>query len=115
MNHKPNADVGALLNVRYRRQWLWGMNSQKPALSLVFAAGFQNLPPAYSLGVMGNAVVAWYPSAWPQRMIIKEQSVFKRVEQLPRVGFATLAEALQQQAKLEQVHPIHSLIVKFCV
>jgi len=95
LGHK---DLEADNNVRYRRQWLWGMTSNQPALSLVFAAGFQNLPPAYSLGVMGNAMVGWYPSAWPQRIIIKEQSAFKRVEQLPIVGFATIAEALQQQA-----------------
>lgn len=97
-------------NVRYRRQWLWGMKSQKPALSLVFAAGFQSLPPAYSLGVMGSAVVAWYPSAWPQRIIIKEQFVFKRVEQLPLIGFAIIAEASQQQAEALAQNPFMSLL-----
>lgn len=107
LGHK---DLESDNNVRYRRQWLWGMKSQKAALSLVFAAGFQNLPPAYSVGVMGCATVAWYPSAWPQRIIIKEQSVFKRVEQFPTVGFATIAEALQQQAEALAQNPFISLL-----
>ncbi len=107
LGHK---DLEAENNVRYRRQWLWSINSNKAALSLVFAAGFQNLPPAYSVGVMGSATVAWYPSAWPQRIIIKEQSVFQRVAQLPTIGFATISEALQQQAEALAQNPFLALL-----
>lgn len=92
-------------NLRYRRQWLWSLNTQQAALVLQFAAGFQPLPPAWPVTQVFDAEVGWYDSAWPQRIAIKSQTPLSRLQTMPNIGFATIAQALQQQAQALAVNP----------
>jgi hypothetical protein len=92
-------------NLRYRRQWLWSLITQQAALVLQFAAGFQPLPPAWPATQVFDAEVGWYDSAWPQRIAIKSQTPLSRLQTMPNIGFATIAQALQQQAQALAVNP----------
>ena len=92
-------------NLRYRRQWLWSLNTQQAALVLQFSAGFQPLPPAWPATQVFDAEVGWYDSAWPQRIAIKSQTPLSRLQTMPNIGFATIAQALQQQAQALAVNP----------
>lgn len=92
-------------NLRYRRQWLWSLEQQQAALVLQFAAGFQPLAPAWPTGHTFNAEVAWYDSAWPQRIAIKSQTPLAYVQPLPELGFESIEHALQQQAQALAVNP----------
>jgi uncharacterized Zn finger protein len=74
-------------NLRYRRQWLWSLNTQQAALVLQFSAGFQPLPPAWPATQVFDAEVGWYDSAWPQRIAIKSQTPLSRLQTMPNIGF----------------------------
>lgn len=92
-------------NMRYRRQWLWGINNQQAALVLQFAVGYQPLPPAWPATQVFSAEVAWYDSATPQRIAIKSQTPLQRMNSLPSMGFESIETALQQQAQALAANP----------
>ena len=92
-------------NLRYRRQWLWPLNSQQAALVLQFSVGFQPLPPAWPATQVFDAEVGWYDSAWPQRIAIKSQTPLSRLQTMPNIGFDTIETALQQQAQALAANP----------
>jgi hypothetical protein len=92
-------------NLRYRRQWLWSLNSQQAALVLQFSVGFQPLPPAWPATQVFDAEVGWYSSAWPQRIAIKSQTPLSRLQTLPNIGFDSIEVALQAQAQALAANP----------
>ncbi len=92
-------------NLRYRRQWLWSLNSQQAALVLQFSVGFQPLPPAWPATQVFDAEVGWYDSAWPQRIAIKSQTPLSRLQTLPNIGFDSIEVALQAQAQALAANP----------
>lgn len=90
--------------LRYRRQWLWHTQQSQAALVLQFAAGFQPLAPAWPNKHRFSAEVAWYPSAWPQRIAIKSQTPVQFATYISS-AYSTIAQALQHQAQALSANP----------
>lgn len=96
-------------NLRYRRQWLWGVNSNQPALTLSFSAGFQPLSPGLPMGVQFEGALCWYPGTCKQRALIKEQGLLQSLPLPEALGFDSLATALTQQAQALALNPLLGL------
>ncbi|PTQ91301.1 SWIM zinc finger family protein [Agitococcus lubricus] len=96
-------------NIRYRRQWLWGLTQQRPALVLQFAAGFMPLVPALPTMAEFRSEFAWYGSAWPQRIALQSPQAIERQPLRHALGFNTLEEALHQQAQALAANPFLSI------
>jgi hypothetical protein len=60
--------------LRYQRGWLYGQQSGRTAMLLDFAARGQVLPGYGPPGCCFDAEIVFYPSAWPQRALIKQRS-----------------------------------------
>ncbi len=90
--------------LRYRRQWLWHTQQNQAALVLQFAAGFQPLAPAWPNKHCFSAEVAWYPSAWPQRIAIKSQTPVQLATHISS-AYSTIEQALQHQAQALSANP----------
>ena len=60
--------------LRTQRTWLFGVNTKRPALCLSFSAG-ANQPLDMSLmpGTTVDAELAFFPSAWPLRALVKHR------------------------------------------
>lgn len=71
-------------NLKSQRTWLWGTNSQRSALILDFAHGNQPLDKSLVVNTMLDADVAFFPSNYPLRALIKQQHT-------PPTSFATFA------------------------
>ncbi|MFO1391854.1 MAG: SWIM zinc finger family protein [Agitococcus sp.] len=93
-----NRELEGVNGLRYRRQWLWHKQQNKAALVLQFAAGFQPLAPAWPNKHLFSAEVAWYPSAWPQRIVIKSQTPLQ-LASTTTTGFSHIEQALEHQAQ----------------
>ena len=100
-----NRELEGVNGLRYRRQWLWHSQKQQAALVLQFAAGFQPLAPAWPNKHRFSAEVAWYPSAWPQRIAIKSQTPLQVLDDTPNCGYANIEQALQHQAQALAANP----------
>ncbi len=61
-------------NLRMRRIWLQGERSQQVALILLFAHGKQPFELTFLPGMVVAAELAFFPSAYPQRAIVKSRS-----------------------------------------
>lgn len=87
-----------------RRTWLLGLNSGDFALVLDFAWGNLDFQEQWPLGTCWNAEVVYYPSAYPQRVVVNARQPLQTTEGLAShaVGFADL---LQQWAKALSVVP----------
>ncbi|MCF8247298.1 MAG: hypothetical protein K9J37_19925 [Saprospiraceae bacterium] len=59
-------------NLLARRTWLIGEATGKTALLLDFSWGGQGFETTFKLGTVLRAEVVFYPSAWPQRAILKK-------------------------------------------
>ncbi|HJX27626.1 MAG TPA: SWIM zinc finger family protein, partial [Thermoanaerobaculia bacterium] len=59
--------------VRVQRTWLLGEATARRALVLQFAVGEANFPMLFAPGTAFEADLAFWPSAWPQRALIKER------------------------------------------
>lgn len=59
--------------VRVQRTWLLGVSSARRALVLQFAVGEAQFPLLFAPGSVFEADLAFWPSAWPQRALIKER------------------------------------------
>lgn len=94
-------------NLRTQRTWLIGIDSQRSALILHFAAGGQPLDTSLVVGAAIDAALCFYPSAHPQRALIKERFATQSMTSLlgvPTVdqGLAAFAAALALQPWLER-------------
>lgn len=94
--------------LRYQRTWLHGQNSGRAALLLDFAARNQVLPGHPPVGSEFDGELVFYPSAWPQRALIKTQGNPSTGDKLP-AGHArcaglqdAYADALAQLPWLER-------------
>jgi hypothetical protein len=63
---------GAEENLRFRRAWLRGLRTERYALLLDFAWGEQPFAQHWSQGMQFQGAVVYYPSAFPQRALIKD-------------------------------------------
>ncbi|MCB1660146.1 MAG: hypothetical protein KDI39_18140, partial [Pseudomonadales bacterium] len=99
-----NRELEGVNGLRYRRQWLWHSQKQQAALVLQFAAGFQPLAPAWPNKHRFSAEVAWYPSAWPQRIAIKSQTPVQLATHISS-AYSTIEQALLHQAQALAANP----------
>jgi hypothetical protein len=53
------------------RTWLWGEQSQQPALLLDFAAGGRPLPRTHAVGTLLEGELVYFEGAWPMRALVK--------------------------------------------
>ncbi|NOK62272.1 MAG: SWIM zinc finger family protein [Chloroflexi bacterium AL-W] len=60
-------------NMKTQRTWLWGANSQQPALILDFAHGNQPLDKSLVVNTVLDAELAFFPSNYPLRALLKQQ------------------------------------------
>jgi len=84
-------------NLRYRRVWLWGEQSQRPALLLDFAWGDQSFEHDWRVGAAMEAELVYYPGAVPHRALVKnfsyQQRPFARLD-----GQGSLSDFLRESA-----------------
>lgn len=59
--------------VRVQRTWLLGVGTARRALILQFAVGEAQFPMLFAPGTVFEADLAFWPSAWPQRALIRER------------------------------------------
>jgi hypothetical protein len=59
--------------VRAQRTWLLGETTGRRALILQFAVGDGGFPALFAPGTRFEADLAFWPSAWPQRALVKER------------------------------------------
>jgi hypothetical protein len=85
--------------LRIQRTWLWGIESNRPALVLDFAVGPVGLDGSLVVGTAIDAEVVYFPSAAPQRALVKAGSPARALpEALP--GANTLDESLARFAQV---------------
>jgi hypothetical protein len=83
-------------NLKARRTWFLGGKTGRYAFLLDFKFGSDDFPPGFAPGEIRQGILAFYPSAFPQRTLAPDNLVFvpKKIEKLP--GFAdfdTFAQA----------------------
>jgi len=91
--------------LRVQRTWLFGQNTRRPALCLGFSAG-PNQPLDVSL-VPGNVIeaeLAFFPSAWPLRALVKQRFGSPR-DSAADLPHATIAEANTWAAEAFAANP----------
>lgn len=91
--------------IRTQRTWMFGRQSQRPALCLSFSAG-PNQPLDISLvpGTTLDAELAFYPSGWPVRALVKQR--FGSVDASPiPLPHPLIADALRFAAEAWTANP----------
>lgn len=75
-----------------RRTWLLGLRTRQMALLLDFDFARQGFPPGFEAGTVQRGMLAYYPSAWPQRALVPDglMHLESPVEQI--TGFNRLSE-----------------------
>ncbi len=73
-----------------RRTWLFGLRTRRMALLLDFDFARQGFPPGFEPGTVQQGLLAYYPSAWPQRALVPDglthlESPVERMEGLNRL------------------------------
>lgn len=81
--------------LRYQRTWLHGATSGHSAMLLDFAARGQVLPVYGAPGSAFDGEIVYYPSAWPQRALLKERAAPQALAALPG-GLETVEAALER-------------------
>ena len=77
--------------LRARHTWLWGQTTRRAALLLDFAAAGQDLEPGLVPGLDADMSLAFYPSAYPLRAVIKEKHAVQPLRTMP--GYPNVAAA----------------------
>ncbi len=95
--------------LRVQRSWLWGLQTNTPALILHFAHSTQPLDISLVPGQSFDGELVFFPSGYQQRALIKQRSESVNVAPPPLPGILTLteataayAQALAQQPWLER-------------
>lgn len=95
-------------NLRTQRTWLWGARSDQPALVLSFAMFSQPLDHTLPAGATFDAELAYFPSSYPLRAIVRERfGAPWAIEQMPgeascAAAIAGYAAALARQPWIER-------------
>ncbi len=79
--------------LKTRRTWLYGVGQSTLALLLDFAYGTQSFEQTLLLGTCLEAELAFYPSAYPLRALIKTRQEAVPISQ-PPPGYGTVGEAI---------------------
>lgn len=96
--------------LRMRRIWLRGETSQRVALILLFAHGQQPFEITLLPGIVLPAELAFFPSAYPQRALVKSRSADPTPTTTPPESYTTIepvfsaySQALSQSPWLERL------------
>jgi hypothetical protein len=65
---------------KMRKTWLWGLESARFALILDYNFNHQGFPPGLEIGCFYSGKVAYYPSAFPQRVLIPDALVAQKMD-----------------------------------
>lgn len=85
--------------VRTQRSWLFGEASGRRALVLQFAAGEASFPEPLAPGTRLEADLAFWPSAWPQRALIRERrGGAEPLRAVPTIAGTETVDALLSEA-----------------
>jgi hypothetical protein len=91
--------------LRTQRTWLFGVDSGRPALCLSFSASpSQPLDMSLIPGTTVDAEMAFFPTAWPLRALVKRRDGSPRSD-LPAFPHASLAEACAFAASALTANP----------
>jgi hypothetical protein len=90
--------------LKIRHTWLWGEGTNQTALLLEFAHGKQPFTQSLLLGSVQQAELAFYPSAYPQRALIKSRQEATVSSQQP-IGYSTFREAIAAYGQALSVCP----------
>lgn len=89
-----------------RRTWLYGTTSGRYALLLDFAHPSRPFSITYLVGYTFHADLVYYPSAYPQRALIKHnETSFRANSQLPTFGASGIEDILDTFAKALALNP----------
>lgn len=91
--------------LRVQRTWLFGQKSGRPALCLSFSAGpAQQLDVSLVPGATIDAELAFFPSAWPLRALVKQRHGF---DDSAKMGFPhdSIARAISFAAEAFTANP----------
>lgn len=93
--------------VRVRATWLRGLASERWALLLHYSAGGQGFDKPLGVGTQFDGQLCFYPSAWPLRALIKQQSGLAPMAAVPpapslETALGAQADALAAQPFLER-------------
>ena len=91
-------------NLTARRTWLVGEQSRKNVLLLDFAWGGAGYETSYKLGTVLQGEVAFYPSAYPQRVLFKNFAYVARAFDLHN-GYERLSSFAEGYAKALGANP----------
>jgi hypothetical protein len=82
-------------DLRWRRTWLWGSDSQKPALLLDFAFRDEPFKQDWMVGAAFDGSVAYYPGASPIRAALGEFMLSEEPMAMPQsqADFTEMADA----------------------
>ncbi len=91
-------------NLLARRTWLMGEKSEKIALLLEFSWGGQGYETAWRMGTVLTGEVVFYPSAYPQRVLLKSFELSGQPFDVTS-GFPTLESFAQKYAEALAANP----------
>lgn len=91
-------------NLLARRVWLVGEKSKQNVLLLDFSWGGAEFDTSWKLGTVVEGEVAFYPSAFPQRILFKDFKLTDRPFDLAN-GFATLEKMAEGYAQALAANP----------
>jgi SWIM zinc finger len=85
--------------LRVQRSWLWGLQTNQPALILHFAHSTQPLDISLVPGQSFDGELVFFPSGYQQRALIKQRNESVNIPPPPLPGFASLTAATEAYAK----------------
>lgn len=91
-------------NLSFRRIWLLGKHSKRPALILDYVFGSSGFQNHFAVGTEFNGELAYYPSSYPIRAAVKQQhSVTTEITNFSRA--TTIAQFMEQYAQAVGSNP----------
>lgn len=89
--------------IRVQRNWLWACSANRPALVLNFAHASQPLDTSIVPGIVLEADLSFFPSAYPLRAIVKDRKGTAALDEA--VGFNSIDAALNSYADALAAQP----------
>ena len=90
--------------LRVQRLWLWGQESERPALLLHFAHASQPLETSFVPGTITSAELVFFESAYPLRAILKTRhGASSELDRMP--GYSAIADVMKAYAKALSHNP----------
>ena len=91
-------------NLNFRHTWMYGSNSEELAYVLEYSFGDAGYPVTWRVGQAFNGAIVYYPSAYPMRAIVKNQTGQVALFEEPR-GYHTLDRFFEVYSKALAKNP----------